>query len=70
MARGHVAPLLNILIIWMAKVGPELKSLMPGLRPLTDAVTATAPRIDLGSLIGQALHETSDDSIKVRVTVK
>ncbi|MFE7801277.1 hypothetical protein [Nocardia sp. NPDC057440] len=43
---------------------------MPGLRPLTDAVTATAPRIDLGSLIGQALHETGDDAIRVRVTVK
>jgi len=51
-------------------IGPELKSLIPGLRPLTDAVTAGAPRIDLSSLLGQALHETGDNAVKVRVGVK
>ncbi|MFD0364157.1 MlaD family protein [Nocardia sp. GCM10030253] len=65
-----LVPFLQRLTEWLEKVGPELKSLMPGLQPLTDAVTATAPRIDLGSLISQALHETGDNSVRVRVTVR
>ncbi|MET8872736.1 hypothetical protein [Nocardia sp. NPDC004604] len=65
-----LVPFLQRVTEWMDKVGPELKSLIAGLRPLTDAVTASAPRIDLSSLIGQALHETGDDAVKVRVGVK
>ncbi|MFX0574300.1 MlaD family protein [Nocardia nepalensis] len=65
-----LVPFLQRVTEWMDKVGPELKSLIPGLRPLTDAVTASAPRIDLSSLIGQALHETGDDAVKVRVGIK
>ncbi|WP_433680564.1 MlaD family protein [Nocardia sp. CA-119907] len=65
-----LVPFLQRVTEWMDKVGPELKSLIPGLRPLADAVTASAPRIDLSSLIGQALHETGDDAVKVRVGVK
>ncbi|WP_433194848.1 hypothetical protein ACQP1G_39665 [Nocardia sp. CA-107356] len=34
------------------------------------AGTASAPRIDLSSLIGRALHETGDDAVKVRIGVK
>lgn len=65
-----LVPFLQRVTEWMDKVGPELKSLIPGLRPLADAVIASAPRIDLSSLIGQALHETGDDAVKVRVGVK
>ncbi|MFE9324552.1 MlaD family protein [Nocardia sp. NPDC052278] len=65
-----LVPFLQRVTEWMDKVGPELKSLIPGLRPLADAVTASAPRIDLSSLISQALHETGDDAVKVRVGIK
>ncbi|MFI6778910.1 hypothetical protein [Nocardia sp. NPDC050412] len=65
-----LVPFLQRVTEWMDKVGPELKSLLPGLRPLADAVAATAPRIDLSSLISQALHETGDDAVKVRVGIK
>ncbi|WP_327095820.1 MlaD family protein [Nocardia vinacea] len=65
-----LVPFLQRVTEWMDKVGPELKSLIPGLRPLADAVTATAPRIDLSSLISQALQETGDDAVKVRVGIR
>lgn len=65
-----LVPFLQRVTEWMDKVGPKLKSLIPGLRPLADAVTATAPRIDLSSLISQAPQETGDDAVKVRVGIR
>ncbi|RJO79379.1 MCE family protein [Nocardia panacis] len=52
------------------KVGPEVRSMLPGLRPLTDSLTATGPEIDISALIAQALAQTGEDAVKVRVTVK
>ncbi|MEV6139497.1 hypothetical protein AB0L63_26270 [Nocardia sp. NPDC051990] len=65
-----LVPLLHRVTEWMDKAGPELTSLIPGSRPLAEAVTAAAPRIDLSSLISQALHETGDDAVEVRVGIK
>ncbi|MEV0294654.1 MlaD family protein [Nocardia sp. NPDC050710] len=65
-----IVPFLEKITRWLEEVGPELKALIPGLRPLTDAVVSGAPGIDLSALIGQALHETGADTVKVRVAVK
>ncbi|MFI9504334.1 MlaD family protein [Nocardia sp. NPDC052566] len=65
-----LVPFLQQVTEWMDKVGPELRSLLPGLRPLTDAVVGAAPQIDLSALISQALHQTGDDAVRVRVGIK
>lgn len=64
-----LVPFLAKVTEWLEQVGPDLKSLLPGLQPLTQAVTDTAPRIDLSALISQALQETGDDAVKVRVGI-
>jgi hypothetical protein len=38
--------------------------------PLTDALNGAVPQLDIGSLIGQALQSTTDDSVRLRVGVK
>ncbi|MEV0251328.1 MlaD family protein [Nocardia sp. NPDC050712] len=65
-----LVPFLEQITQWLNEVGPELKSLIPGLRPLTDAVTSSAPKLDLSTLISQALQGTGDDAVRVRVAVK
>ncbi|NEW33403.1 MCE family protein [Nocardia cyriacigeorgica] len=65
-----LVPFLQRLTEWVQQVGPELASLLPGLQPLADAVTTTGPQLDLSALITQALESTTDDAVKVRVTVK
>ncbi|MEU8900957.1 MlaD family protein [Nocardia sp. NPDC048505] len=65
-----VVPFLERITEWLNEVGPELKSLIPGLRPLTDAIASSAPQLDLSTLISQALQGTDADAVKVRVSVK
>ncbi|MFE3445256.1 MlaD family protein [Nocardia sp. NPDC059180] len=65
-----LVPFLQRLTEWVHQVGPELASLLPGLQPLADAVTTTAPRLDISALISQALASTDADAVQVRVTVK
>lgn len=65
-----LAPFLAKLTDWLQQAGPELKSLAPQLQPLADAARTTGPRIDISSLISQALAGTGDNSVRVQVTVK
>lgn len=67
---GGLVPLLEQLTAKLNELGPELSALLPGLRPLTESVTATAPQLDLGALVTQALHNTDADAVKVRVAIK
>ncbi|ONM47271.1 MlaD family protein [Nocardia donostiensis] len=64
-----LVPFLQRLTEWLHEAGPELAAMVPALQPLTDALTTTAPRIDLSALISQALRSTDEDSVKLRVTV-
>ncbi|MFC4377818.1 MlaD family protein [Nocardia halotolerans] len=68
--EGGLVPFLTELTARLDELGPELSALLPGLRPLTEAVTATGPQLDLSTLISQALHNTDADAIKVRVAIK
>ncbi|MGW6124027.1 MlaD family protein [Nocardia sp. NPDC055165] len=68
--EGGLVPLLEQLSAKLNELGPELSALLPGLRPLTESVTATAPQLDLSELIAQALHNTDADAVKVRVAIK
>ncbi|WP_280272147.1 MlaD family protein [Nocardia wallacei] len=66
-----LVPFLDRLTAALRELGPELKSLAPALQPLTDAGTSAAPRIDISSLITQALDDVdSDGAVRVRVNVK
>lgn len=67
---GGLVPLLEQLAAKLNELGPELSALLPGLRPLTESVTATAPQLDLSALVTQALHNTDADAVKVRVAIK
>lgn len=67
---GGLVPLLERLSATLDELGPELSALLPGLRPLTESVTASAPQLELSALIAQALHDTDADSVKVRVAIK
>ena len=67
---GGLVPLLEQLTAKLNELGPELSALLPGLRPLTESVTATAPQLDLSALVTQALHNTDADAVKVRVAIK
>ncbi|MET8795622.1 MlaD family protein [Nocardia sp. NPDC004568] len=65
-----LVPLLQRLREFLDEAGPEPAALQPGLAPLTDALNASVPPLDIGSLIGQALQSTTDDSVRLRVGVK
>ncbi|MFC4125186.1 MlaD family protein [Nocardia rhizosphaerae] len=67
---GGLVPFLEELTAELNEIGPELSALLPGLRPLTESITATGPQLDLSTLIAQALHNTDADAIKVRVAIK
>lgn len=67
---GGLVPFLQELTAKLDELGPELSALLPGLRPLTESVTAAGPQLDLGALIAQALHNTDADAVKVRVAIK
>ncbi|MGW5384232.1 MlaD family protein [Nocardia sp. NPDC003963] len=70
LADGGLVPLLQRLRAFLDEAGPELAALQPGLVPLTDALSSAAPPLDIGSLLGQALQSTTDDSVRLRVGVK
>ncbi|WP_280268731.1 MlaD family protein [Nocardia wallacei] len=66
-----LVPFLAKLTDALKELGPELKSLTPALQPLADAATSAAPRIDISSVITQALDDVgSDGAVRVRVDVK
>jgi virulence factor Mce-like protein len=66
-----LAPFLAKLTDRLAELGPELKSLGPVLAPLAEATTNAAPRIDISSLITQALDDVgTDGTVRVRINVK
>lgn len=67
---GGLMPLLQELRAVLDEIGPELAELQPGLAPLTQALDTAAPQIDIGSLLGQALRSTDDDSVRIRVGVR
>lgn len=69
-ADGGLASFLARLNDWLQQAGPELKTLAPALRPLADAASSTGPQIDISSLISQALADTGDGAVRVRVNVK
>ncbi|WP_063038596.1 MlaD family protein [Nocardia pseudovaccinii] len=64
-------PFLNRLVAFLHESGPQLQQLAPALLPLAESATTAAGRIDLSSLISQALHTTSDDgALHLQITVK
>lgn len=66
-----LAPLLPQLDCRLQKIGPDLLALAPALRPAVADATDVAARIDLGSLISQAVHATGDGrSLKLSIDVK
>ncbi|WP_306361572.1 MlaD family protein [Nocardia sp. CC227C] len=70
MADNGLATFLARLNDWLQQAGPELKTLAPALQPLADAVRSTGPQIDISTLISQALADTGDGAVRVRVNVK
>lgn len=65
-----LVPFLQRLTDRLREIGPELAALLPGWRPLVDSLTTAAPRVDISSLIDQALRSTDEDSVRVRVGLK
>ncbi|MGV9680182.1 MlaD family protein [Nocardia sp. NPDC003482] len=66
-----LVPVLTKVIETLRRLEPDLQSLAPALRPLVEATTATAPRIDISDLISQALGDVdADGAVRVRVAVK
>ncbi|RDI62924.1 MlaD family protein [Nocardia pseudobrasiliensis] len=66
-----IAPFTEKNIAALRELQPELSSLPTVLRPLIDAIVGAAPRIDISSLISQALADVdSDGAVRVRVAVK
>ncbi|MFI6866754.1 MlaD family protein [Nocardia sp. NPDC050406] len=69
--RVGLTPFLDQLSDKLDAVGPELKPLLPLLKPLADTATGTAAQLDLSALISQALHATSPDgTLRLQLTVK
>lgn len=65
-----LVPFLERLNTVLGEIGPELRSMLPALRPLADAAVTAGPRIDLSTLVTQALESTDADAVKVRVAIK
>lgn len=70
LADDGLVPFLTRLDALLQQAGPELKSLAPILQPLADAARETGPQIDISTLISQALADTGDGAVRVRVNVK
>ncbi|WP_405134834.1 MlaD family protein [Nocardia sp. NBC_01388] len=66
-----LAPFLQQLIGRLRQLGPELAPLAPLIAPLYATATPIIQRLDLGSLISQALHATSPDgTLRLQLAVK
>ncbi|WP_433662075.1 MlaD family protein [Nocardia sp. CA-128927] len=66
-----IAPFTEKNVAMLRELQPELSSLAPALRPLVDAITSSAPRIDISALISQVLADVdADGAVKVRVAIK
>lgn len=66
-----LVPFLQQLTDRVRQLGPELAPLAPLITPLYATATPLIQRLDLGSLIDQALHATSPDgTLRLQVTVK
>ncbi|MFI1912887.1 MlaD family protein [Nocardia sp. NPDC020380] len=66
-----LVPFLQQISDRVKEIGPELAPLAPLLAPLYATATPIIQRLDLGSLISQALHATSPDgALRLQITVK
>ncbi|MBL1074248.1 MCE family protein [Nocardia sp. 2] len=66
-----LAPMLVELTRRVDAMGPELSPLIPVLQPLLDLVPPLVGRLDLSSLLTQALHATSPDgTLRLQINVK
>ncbi|MEU8899280.1 MlaD family protein [Nocardia sp. NPDC048505] len=65
-----LVPLLDELAVKVHKLGPELRTLLPVLEPLFALLPGPISRIDLGSLISQALHATSPDGLRLQIGIR
>ncbi|QIS23378.1 MlaD family protein [Nocardia terpenica] len=64
-------PLLHEISRRVEQVGPEVTPLVPLLRPVVATATGVADRLDLGSLIAQALHTVGPDGrLQLQISVK
>ncbi|MCA2207998.1 MlaD family protein [Nocardia rosealba] len=54
----------------LAKIGPSAAALGPMLQPVVRDAVATAPDLDLGALLDQALHGLGDDTVHLRIGIK
>ncbi|MEC3919351.1 MlaD family protein [Nocardia sp. CDC160] len=66
-----LVPFLRELTDRIRQIGPEIAPLAPLLVPVYATATPILQRLDLGSLIDQALHATSPDgTLRLQITVK
>ncbi|WP_084510443.1 MlaD family protein [Nocardia lijiangensis] len=64
-------PFLAALTTQLDQLGPELRELFPVVQPLLALTTGVIGKIDLGSLISQALHATTPDgALQLQITVR
>lgn len=55
---------------WMNQVGPEIAPLVPVLKPLTDDLADSVPRVDLSRLIHAAVESTTPGALSLRIYVR
>lgn len=66
-----LAPFLREITARLNRMGPELAPLVPLLEPIFALVPPLVSRLDLGSLISQALNATTPDgTLRLQLTVK
>ena len=66
-----LVPFLKDLNTLMQKIGPDVAPLAPVLQPVVNGAVAHAPRIDISTLISQALQNTDPDgTLHFRIKLK
>ncbi|MFI6866484.1 MlaD family protein [Nocardia sp. NPDC050406] len=66
-----LAPFLREITVRLERIGPEVAPLAPLLQPVFALVPPLLGRLDLGSLISQALHATTPDgTLRLQINVK
>jgi virulence factor Mce-like protein len=64
-------PLIDKLNVWIAATGPDVRSLAPALKPLVDASTAVAGRVDISQLIADGLGAVGDgDALHFQIRLR